>query len=103
MFTFAFTTFSLAIKSLFGFRAPQSSQQSEDSDDTVITRADQEMAGSRAEPDEVSDVMKDFYEESSPPEEWKTMSASGKRKRLDGDIEEYMAEKRKKELDQIRD
>jgi hypothetical protein len=61
------------------------------------------MAGSRAEPDEVSDVMKDFYEESSPPEEWKTMSASGKRKRLDGDIEEYMAEKRKKELDQIRD
>jgi hypothetical protein len=98
MFTFAFTTFSLALKSLFGF-ANQKSEDS-DSDETIISRSTTDMP-SRNEP-EVSDIMKDFYEESSP-EEWNSMSTSGKRKRLDGDIEEYMAEKRKKELDKIRD
>jgi hypothetical protein len=103
MFTYTFTTFALAVKSLFNFASRPQQQTSEDSDDdTIITNAE-EMPSSRLEPDEVSDTMADFYEESSPPEEWKTMSASGKRKRLDGDIEEYMAEKRKKELDQIRD
>jgi hypothetical protein len=103
MFTYTFTTFALAVKSLFNFASSPQQQTSEDSDDTIITNAE-EMPSSRLEPDEVSDTMADFYEESSPmPEEWKTMSASGKRKRLDGDIEEYMAEKRKKELDQIRD
>jgi hypothetical protein len=101
MFTFAFTTFSLAVKSLFGFSSSPRQQTSEDSDDTVIANAE-EMPSSRLEPDEVSDAMADFYEETSP-EEWKAMPAAGKRKRLDGDIEEYMAEKRKKELDQIRD
>ena len=101
MFTYTFTTFALAVKSLFNFA---SRPQSEDSDDDTIIANAEEMPSSRLEPDEVSDTMADFYEESSPmPEEWKTMSASGKRKRLDGDIEEYMAEKRKKELDQIRD
>ena len=103
MFTFAFTTFSLAIKSLFGARAaPKQQSEDSDSDDTIISRADLEMAASRTEPDEVSDIMKDFYEESSP-EEWKTMPNTGKRKRLDGDISDYMAEKRTKVLDQIRD
>ena len=99
MFTFVFTTFYLAIKSLFGVRAPL---QDSESDETIISRSSE--MPSRHDSNEVSDIMKDFYEESSPlTDEWNTMSTSGKRKRLDGDITEYMTEKRKKELDQIRD